>query len=295
MRRQLELLQLRVDETVARWEKSLRRFSLLALLLDAGQAFSTDGMSFLSASLSYYALLALFPLLLLLIALASYFISETDALAAVLRVARDYLPGVETELQRVLRQVVDARGSATMIGLLTLLWSASGVFDVLQHALNRAWRVPEPRAFWLQRLVSIGVIAVLGLFFLASVIVSSFSETLVLALFGETVGAHQAIRWLGSIVGLAFAFIAFAILYKTFPNARVSWSVAWRGALVAAVLWQVAKFLYEFYLVYLARFNLVYGSVGAIIGLLLWGYISATIVLFCAELSAAMSRREQSA
>lgn len=295
MRRQLELLQLRVDETVARWEKSLRRFSLLALLLDAGQAFSADGMSFLAASLSYYALLALFPLLLLLIAFASLFISETDALAAVMRVARDYLPGVEMELQRVLRQVVDARGSATIIGLLTLLWSASGVFDVLQHALNRAWHVPVPRAFWLQRLVSIGVIALLGLFFLASVIVSSFSTALALALFGETVAALQVIGWLGSIVGLAFAFIAFAILYKTFPNVRVSWSVAWRGALVAAVLWQVAKFLYEFYLVYLARFNLVYGSVGAIIGLLLWGYISASIVLFCAELSAVMSKREQGA
>lgn len=275
----------------SRWNTALRRFPTLAILFDAINAFNQDQMSLLAASLSYYSLLALFPLLLLLLALAPFFISEADAFARVMRVAQDYLPGSDAEVQRVLHQVVDVRGSATVIGLLTLAWSASGVFDVLQRALDRAWRVPQPRAFWMQRAFSVAVIGLLGIFFLVSIFVSSFSETLVFDALGETNLARETVRFTGSVLGLGLAWIAFAILFKTFPHARVEWNFALRGALVAALLWQTAKYFYELYIVYFARFNLIYGSVGAVIGLLLWGYISASVVLFGAELSAAMARK----
>jgi membrane protein len=94
------------------------------------------------------------------------------------------------------------------------------------------------------------------------------------------------VTWGGGLLGGALAFIAFTILYKSFPHAQVKWRDALLAALLAALAWHTAKYLYELYLVHFARFNLVYGSVGAVIGLLLWGYISASIVLFCAELAA---------
>lgn len=294
MQRWLENLQIRFDETVARWDKSLRRFSLFALVLDTFAAFSANNMTMLAAALSYYALLALFPLLLLLIALAPLFISQSEALDTVLDVAHEYLPGAEATLRVVLQQVIDERGPATLVGVLTLIWSASGVFDVLQLSFDRAWRVAQPRAFWLQRLFSIGVIAVLGLFFLVSVIASTFSETMLVQLFGETNVARELVTWGGSTLGAILAFVAFLMLYKTFPYTYVRWRHALIGAIVAAVLWQSAKYLYELYIVHFARFNLVYGSVGAIIGLLLWGYISATVVLLGAQLAATLGRSTQS-
>ena len=81
--------------TVARWDKSLRRFSVFALALDTFDAFNRNNLTMLAASLSYYALLTLFPLLLLLISVAPFFISEGDALDTVFKVAHEYLPGAE--------------------------------------------------------------------------------------------------------------------------------------------------------------------------------------------------------
>ncbi len=290
MRRWLEQLQTRVDETVARWLKTLRRFPLFALLLDAFDSFNRDGMSLLAASLSYYTLLSLFPLLLLFVSLATFFISEEGALQAVLEIADNYIPGLERELGEILQQVVAQRGSATIVGVLTLVWASSGVFTVLQYALDRAWRVPQARAIWLQQIYSLGVITVLGILFLVSVVTSVFSGEVTAELFGLLNLPPDAGRVFGTLGGFVFAFLAFVILYKLFPHAPVSWGVALRGALFAAILWQIAKFGYEIYLQFFAQFHLVYGSVGAIIGLLLWGYLSASIVLLGAELSATLSR-----
>lgn len=292
MRRRSESMTKRIEQTVARILISLRRFYLVAVLLDAFDAFNRNQMSLLAASLSYYALLALFPLLLVLVGLASFFISEQTALDTVIRIAGEYLPGVQNQIKGILDQVIALRGTATVIGLLALLWSASGVFDVLQQALNRAWRVPVPRAFWLQRLFSIGVIAVLGLFFVASVLVSAVTVDFLYGILGDAANAQELHRNLANLVGIAASFIAFALLYKIFPHARVTWRAALLGAVVAALLWQLAKFGYGVYLSYFARLNLVYGSLGAVIGLMLWGYLSAAIILFCAELAARFGRAE---
>ncbi len=293
MRRWLELAQIRLEGTVARWNNSLRRFSVLAVVLDAADAFARDNMSFLAAALSYYTLLSLFPLLLLLISIAAFFIAEESALETVVQTARTFIPGAENELRAILHQVVELRGGATVFGIVALVWSASSVFDVLQHALDRAWRVREARAFWLQRLFSIVVVILLGALFFLSVLTTVFSQEVVYNLLGVFTLAREVIRLVSALIGFLFAFVGFSILYKTFPHVRVAWSVAVRGAFVAALLWQCAKFLYEVYVNSFARLNLVYGSVGAIIGLMLWGYIAATTILFGAELAAALGRKRE--
>jgi YihY family inner membrane protein len=290
MFKRIEALQIRLEETVARWNRSLRRFSVLDVLFNTLDAFAQDQMALLAASLSYYALLALFPLLLVLISLASFFVSETAALEMLMRYVEGFFPGVQQEVQRILHQVIQLRGSATVFGILALLWSASGVFDVLQQALNRAWRAPVARAFWLQRVYSVAVVGILGTLFLISIAASAFSTDLVRSVLAAGPRAQTLWRDVSNLLSLGFSFIAYAFLYKLFPHVRVSWRAALLAAGAAALLWQMAKFAYVVYLDYFARFNLVYGSLGAIIGLLFWGYISAVILLFGAELSACLGR-----
>ncbi len=287
MNRGFNALSARVQATVARWNLSLRRFSVFRVLLDAVDAFNRDNMSFLAASLSYYGLLALFPLLLLFIALASPFLAEANVIRTVLDFSRQALPGAASELERVLHQVVEARGPATLIGIIALFWSASGVFDVLQAALDRAWRVPHSRAFWQQRLISLVVITAMGILFVLSIAVSAITNDVVRAALTIT---RDSIELGGGVLSLLFSAAAFAGLYKLLPHAQVKWRTVLPGAIVAAILWEIAKGIYGLYLIHFARFNLVYGSVGAVIGLLLWGYISATILLFGAEVSAAVNR-----
>ena len=263
----LEQTQLSLEATVARWNKSLRRFSVLDVLFDTFDAFAAHNMDALAASLAYYALMALFPLLLVMIALSSYFIAQDNALDTLMGLVRGYLPGSDAEVLKILQQVVALRGPATIFGIAALLWSASGVFDVLQYALDRAWQVPLRRAFLVQRLFSIAVVGVLGAVFLVSVLVSGFSETVMLAAAGGDDTAREAVRGVGRIVSIVLGFGAFAILFRTFPHAQVPWRAALWGAGTAALLWEIAKLAYRLYLSYFAQFNLVYGSVGAIIGL----------------------------
>ena len=191
------------------------------------------------------------------------------------------------------RLIPRQRGAATFVGFITLVWAASGVFDVLQHALDRAWRVPHGRALWLQRLLSLGFVGLLGFLFLVSASTALASQEFVLQVFGVSPLAHDLVRWFSALTGFVLAWIAFTILYKVIPLVTVAWSVALRGGLVAAVLWQAAKVAYEIYLNFFAQFSLVYGSVGAVIGLLLWGYISAMVLLYGGELAAALHEREK--
>lgn len=291
--KQVEALQIWFEGTVARWNASLRRFSVFDVVLDAADAFATHQMSLLAAALTYYALLALFPLLLLLVSTASFFVSEQLALDTVMRWARNYLPGIEQQVMPILREVVTMRGPATLIGFLALLWSASGVFDVVQQALDRAWQVAERRSFWLQRAYSIGVIALLGGMLLLSMVVSSASVDFFYWLLGDANAGEAVTRTMANWIAFALSWAAFFLLYKFFPHTRVSWRAALLASIAAALSWQVAKYGYGVYLTWFARYNLVYGSLGAIIGLLFWGYISAMILLFGAELSARIGRAQK--
>jgi membrane protein len=264
-----------------------RRSSALALLLDAWQAYSSDEMGMLAAAFAYYLLLSLFPLLLLLIAIATPFLTSEQVVRETVRFATNYFPAAGNELRRILEQVVNARGPVTLLAVLGLLWSASGVFDLIQRGLNRAWHVSQPRPLWRQRLVSLVTVLGVGFLFGVSFAISAFVRSgfrLPLRIGGAS------IEIVGLILTTALNFILFSILYKVFPFSRVTYGQVWRGALLASILWELAKILFVVYLLNFARLGLVYGSVGAIIALLLWGYITAAILLFGAEVAAVNSR-----
>ncbi|OQY81520.1 MAG: hypothetical protein B6D41_19545 [Chloroflexi bacterium UTCFX4] len=290
MRQCFERRAAQFDAIAARGVAWLRRYYFCRVLLDALDGFNQNQMSLLAAALSYYTLLALFPLLLMLVGAASFFIDPNHALQMVARYAGQYLPGVESQVRVILKQVVELRGTATLIGFVTLLWSASGVFDVLQHALNRAWRAPVPRAFWLQRLFSLAVILFLGMFFLFSVLLSSATFDLLRNLFGALFDIAQWQREIVNVAGALTSAAAIVLVYKIFPHAQVTWRAALIGGVAAALAWHIAKFGYALYLGYFSRLNFVYGSLAALIGLMLWGYLSAAIILFGAELTARLGR-----
>jgi membrane protein len=273
--------------TVERLTKSLRRFSFFAIALDALENFGADHMAVFAASMAYYTLLAVFPLLLLLVAIASPFLNRADVLEMILHYVSQTLPGARDEIEIVLQQVLEHRGPASLVGLITLLWSASGVFDVVQTALNRAWRVPRARAFFQERLFSVLVIVFIGGLFVLGIFLSTITDDVVRTALAWT---RESVSWAGRIGSWFATFTAFSVLYKYFPNARVHWRSALLGAGLTAVFWELAKSLYGEYLVQYARLSLVYGSFGAVIGLLLWSYLSSTILLFGAEFSAQLER-----
>jgi membrane protein len=272
--------------TLAALKAGLRRVEPLGLLFDSWEAYGRDEMGMLAAALAYYLLLSLFPLLLLLISIATPFLASERVVQETVRFAENYFPAAGVELRTILEQVLNARGPATIFAAFGLLWSASGVFDIIQRGLSRAWHDSQSRPVWRQRLVSIAAVMGIGLLFGVSFTASAFLRT-GLRLRLQIGGA--SIEVVGLAISVALNFVLFSIVYMFLPFEHVAFRQVWGGALLVSVLWESAKIIFVVYLLNFARLSLVYGSVGAIIALLLWGYITASILFFGAEMSAVYS------
>ncbi len=276
----------------ARLSRAARRVRFLAWLLDGWQAYRRDEMGTLAAALAYYLLLAIFPLLLFLIVAASPFLTSEQVVRDVTRFVGNYLPTVSGELRTILRQVISARGPATFVAALGLIWSASGVFDLVQRGLNRAWRVHVPRPLWRQRLLSVVTVIAIGALFGLSFAASAFAR---LGVRYRVDFGNVRVEVVSLLFTAILGFVLFAIVYKVFPFVKITWGRVWTGALLASILWEIAKYVFVWYLLNFARLSLVYGSVGVIIALLVWGYITATILFFGAELTTLGTPRNEPA
>jgi membrane protein len=269
----------------------------LSLVRGAVQEFSDDECPARAAAISYYALFSLFPLVVLLIAIGSFLVEAGEAREQVLDLLYQYFPGSGDLIVRNVDEVLRVRGPVGLLALLGLLWSSSGVFSTLDDAINKAWDVDRKRPFWRGRLLGLSIAASIGGLFLLSL-----TATTVFRLVGGmnlTLRTQAPLlpvltsRFAATVVPLLLNFVMFALLYKVVPYTQVPWSAACRGAVVAAVGWEVAKVAFAWYLASgLARYRIVYGSLGAVVVLLLWSYFSSVIVLFGAELGAEYAQQQ---
>lgn len=279
----------------ARWER-LRRRPAVAVLVETAQRFGADECATRAAAIAYYALFSLFPLAIGLTALTSWVLEALAFEADFLALLVSYLPGAEELLRENVAKAIELRGPASIGAVVGLVWSARAVFAAMLAALNRAWDVAEPRPFLLRTLVQVGLVLAVALFFFLSVL----TTTLLRLLLGVEV-PHLGWRpfdnplWqtLATLLPLAMSILSFLILYRFVPNAAVLWSDVWAGALLAAALFELAKSSFVWYTQNLARFELVYGSLSAVVALLLWAYVSGLVLLLGAELSAAHGRRRR--
>ncbi len=273
-------------------EARARAIPAANLLIETYRAYREDHASMLAAALSYYALLALFPLALFILVVASQFGQSDAAIRDVTRFISAYLPSGAVMVRNALEEVTRLRGALTLVSAVGFLWSATGVFDTMQLGINRAFQTPSLRPMWRQRLVSVVMVLGAGILFGLS-----FALTTVLRL---AVNYHLVERHtlftdtLPVAGGLLSGVLVFAILYRFLPyNSNVRWRDVWLGAVIAGALWEIAKLGFTWYLTNFALLSMVYGSVGAVIAVMLWGYLSATIFLIGAEFAAVRSGARQ--
>lgn len=185
-----------------------------------------------------------------------------------------------------------------VIGVLILIFSATGVFSQLQFALNRAWEVePDPeqggiRNFLGKRLLSLGMILVIAFLLLVSLVLTTLLEQLTQMVLGQP---DQGGRILGflvhNLVALLVAILLFAAMFRWLPDATMRWRDMWVGATVTAVLFIIGKLLIGFYLQN-SKIGASWGTAAAsLIAMLVWVYYSSLIVLFGAELTQIWARR----
>jgi membrane protein len=257
-----------------------------AVLVRAGRKYSEDGCAFMAAGVSFYAFFALFPFALLALVVLAYAIDAAVIQEHIFQVADFYLLNTGNLVQENLDRMLAVRGQAGLISLLALFWASSGVFFALRMALNRVWRVPRRPSFLHSKLVDLSISA----FFLLLLAATAVGNTAVRAA-APVMTANLpawARGWSGFLVALSVTTALFALAYRIIPNARPSALAVAVGGAAAAAGFELARFGFTWYVLTLSPYQLVYGSLGAVIALLFWIYLSVAVFLAGAELAEAV-------
>ncbi len=249
-----------------------------------------DDVLGLAAQLSYYFFLALFPAILFLLAVASFFpLSHvTDDVGRALGpfVSPQVLALIEEQMRRL---ADNENGGLLTFGVAGALWSSSAALVSIVGALNRAYDIEEGRPWWKVRLVAMGLtlgVALVVLIALSLVLVGpTLAETL-----GQKTGLGAPFEWTWLILQwpLIFTLVATAVglIYYFGPDADQDWAWITPGAVAATVLWLVVSLLFKLYVANFTDYEGAYGTVGGVIVVLLWFYVSGIAILTGAELNA---------
>jgi len=291
----LEALQGKLETLYARLDGRLG--GRLSLLVRTALAFDQHDGPIMARSLAYYALFAVFPALLALIVVASAVLESEEVQEVVMNLVSQYLPIAQDVVAANFEHLLQTRETIGLIALVGLIWSASGVFSAIFRAVNRAWGIPKSRLVLSEKLYGLLMIVLVGTFFLLTLSIGpivSLARTWRVPVLGwqpfAQPGTDRLVGWLSTLVPALLSVGAFILMYRTMPRAQVTWRDVWLGGLIAGLLWEAGQMLFAWYLGSFAAYNVIYGSVGAIIAFLLWSYLSAQIFLLGAEFTAEYSR-----
>ena len=268
--------------------------TIFKILVDTVRSFLSANAAGAAASIAYYTLFSFFPLLILLIGFASSVLEDEPVQQLVLDAVAQTLPTAQDLVKGNIERALSVGGTVQIAGSIGLLWSATGVFTVLAQSINRAWHTAPARNFLFGRLVALAMVVSLTallILWVISTTVFGLLPRFEIPIFGGIV-IYNTYAWriLSRLIPYFFIFILFLNLYRWIPNTKVRWREALWGAGVSALGWELANSAFALYLGNsLARYQLIYGSLGALIALMLWIYLSSTIVLFGAHLSATVA------
>ena len=259
------------------------------LLKRTAKEFSADNCTGLAAQLAYYLLLALVPAIAFLLGLTSFLPGET--IQNVVTSAGAFLPDDIIEIIRSqLKNIAEGQnGGIAIVGLLLALWSSSAAVVAVTDALNRAYDIEEGRPWWKVRLIAIALTLALAAF-----VIVAFGLVLIGPTLAEWLAAHLGLgavfEWTWKILQwplvIVLVAVALAALNYFAPDAEQDWTWITPGALLATILWLVASLAFKVYVTNFANYNETYGSLGGVVVLMLWFYISAMAILVGAEMNA---------
>jgi membrane protein len=263
------------------------------LIKESVTSFIEDEALSRGASIAFYTVTSIAPVLFIVVAIAGLAFGQDAARGAIAEQVDD-LMGKESAdlLQNAIKSAADRSSGvlATVVGLVTLVVAASGVFGEMQSALNAFWKV-EPRGTTVSRLIraratSLGLVAALGFLLLVSLVISAGLSALGTYITAYLPFAIFILKGLNFLISFVLISALFAAIYKVLPDKRLEWRDVLVGAIATALLFTVGKFLIGLYIGSSAIAS-SYGAAGALILMLLWVYYSAQIFLLGAEFTKA--------
>ena len=248
--------------------------------------------SLVAAATAYFTLFSVFPLILLTLAMATRWLDPLPIGSEIMERIEFVLPAFEDLLGANLEQIARARNTVTRLSALTLIWSASSAIYVLTRALDNMWETDTTRPAWRHRalaiIITLGISVVLWIGTFAWSIAAPLASSL---LPDRLVNLSPYLSDVGTAI---LSIVVFGSLYYMLPHAKMRWPDVLLGAVVAGLLWEVAKRVFILLVTnYLTLSNLVYGSVTTIIAFLAWAYASSLIFLLGGYVNVRYRRRRQ--
>jgi len=269
------------------------RLSGLAIWRGVLGVYKSDDLTFAS-SIAYYALLSLFPFFLLIFSILGSVTANPADRAAILEFILRYFPRQFEFVTTQMDSLQQSRLRLGVAGSFLMIWASMGVFGAITSAVNHAWGVEKQPSYLKHKLISFVMLVAASLLLLAGLLmVSAISVAearwfAVVAVHAPQLAVlhHIAVRWGTTavfivVVGLIFYFV---------PNAKVRFRDVWVGAVVTGFAWRGALFGFSWYVKDLTRFSNVHGSIAAVVVFLVWVYISAVLLLYGVEVTAANAR-----
>jgi membrane protein len=255
--------------------------------------FQEDSLT-VSASIAYHTILSLFPMMLLLVGLSGIFIGRFELSGQLALVLERYLPMKPDFILRNLASISRSYGRVTLISFVLLLWSSSGVFLPLEKALNRAWDVEKGRGWIRSHLVALEMALWLGVLILISTAIMGLN-TLLYRWLQMRVFHHTGIPlelvyhtlFIAATFGLTL--LMFLVIFQRLPNHPLRAGEVLPGAALTTLFWEAARSLFTLLLPHF-NYRHIYGSIGALVALMTWAYISSAVLLFGAQVSNALYR-----
>lgn len=259
-----------------------KKIPAVAFIFCVIERTSKENIGDMAAGIAYYSILSIFPLLLGTIAVFGVFLPSQEIQDRIFAFANQYLPASVSVIKENVGNIIKLRSVLGVISIIGVFWTGSAVFEALGRVINKAWEINKPRPFFRRKarilLMSFGT----GVLFLLSMAATAFSSIIPKINLPILNTFTAFFAWL---LGFTILFIVIILLLKFLPNAKTSWRDIWPGAVFTTVVFEIARTIFTYYLGHFSRYNVIYGSLAAVIILLLWIYFSAIIFIIGTEVT----------
>ncbi len=266
---------------------------LLDIIHNTLQRFSQNRAPEAAASIAYYAFFSLFPLMLFLVVGGSSILESQTNQEQLIDYITNAIPLSQELIRKNVLSVIRLRGPVSAIAIIGLLWSGTSVFNSLVLNINRAFPGANQRNFMHRRLVALGIVAFLWVLVILTIMVTALVDLLphinLSALGFDSSFETQFWKNIANLVPISLRLLIFWGLYRWIPTVKVRGIAALYGSLFVTLVWELLANGFTWYLSSgFARYELVYGSLGTVVALMIWIYLSSYIMLLGAYLTSAI-------
>jgi membrane protein len=271
--------------TTRSWPDGARDFlkEAWAVCRDSVRQFGDNDGMHMSAGVAFYALLSMFPLVMLLVSVSGFFFEPQEASDWLVESLGDRLPVTEEFLAPALEGVVLIRGPMAVVGMVGVILGAMTVFGAIVRSINRAWGIHRKgaRPFIKHKVRELALLGSVVVVFLLSLAATTLFQVMSPSSWG----------FLFHVIPLGLVIFILLVLYKVLPDTKVKWRDIWLPSVLAGSVFEIATYVFGWYVTSLGHYNAVYGSLASVIILLLWVYLSAIILIFGAEMCSVLAAR----